>query len=110
MLRLLIERGARLEAIAEGETPLLGAVKWSKFGAVEAMLACGANPDFRDASGMTALHYMLKKGSDKRHFGVFVEHGARGDIPGPDGKTAIDILLRKRDKDFHAIAERLVSG
>ena len=110
MLRLLIERGAPLEAIAEGETPLLGAVKMSRFGKVDMLLAAGANPDFRDAKGMTALHYMLKKGSDKAHFATFAKHGAAGDIPGPDGKTAAEIMRRKRDPDFHVLADQLKSA
>ena len=90
-----------------GETPLLGAIKQSKFQAAARLLAAGANPDFQDASGMTALHYMLKKGSDKDHFRMFTEHGARGDIPNPRGDTAIAIMLRKRDPEFHRLAKRL---
>ena len=107
MLQLLIDRGAPLEAIAEGETPLLGAVKWSKFRAVDVLLNAGASPDFRDKKGFTALHYMLRKGTDKSHFARFVECGARGDIPGPDGRTVTEIMHRKRDPDFRAPADQL---
>ena len=109
MIELLVERGAPLEAIAERETPLLGAVKWSRFKGAGALLAAGADPDFKDEKGMTALHYMLKKGTEAVSFERFVEAGARGDIPGPDGRTAIEILSRKRDSRFHDIAERLAT-
>ena len=78
MLRLLIEAGASLEAVAEGETPLLGAVKTSKFRAARLLLDAGCDPDYQDARGMTALHYMLKKNSDKKHIGLFVKYGAGG--------------------------------
>lgn len=107
MIALLIEAGAHLDAVAEQETPLLHAVKYSRFRGAQAMLAAGADPDYRDVRGMTALHYMLKKNSDIRHFDMFVEHGARGDIPDRDGRTAAAILSRKRNPAFHAIAARL---
>lgn len=107
MIKLLLKHGANIEAIAEGETPLLGAVKMSRFAKAEVLLKAGADPDFKDQSGMTALHYMLKKGSDLQHFHMFTRHNAKGDIKDAAGKTARDILLRKRDKGFHEIAERL---
>lgn len=107
MLRLLVDGGAPLEAVAEGKTALLGAVKYSKFKAAKLLLEAGCDPNFQDAKGMTALHYMLKKSSDKRHFGMFARHGARGDIPDAEGKTASDIMRRKRDPYFHKIADGL---
>ena len=107
MLDLLVKHGAPLEAVAEGETPLLGAVKYSKFKAARFLLDAGADSNFRDATGRTALHYMLRKGSAYKHFEMFAEYGALGDIEDADGKTAIDALRRKRDKRFHAISDRL---
>ena len=109
MIALLIEAGARLDAVAEQETPLLHAVKYSRFRGAGAMLEAGADPDYRDVRGMTALHYMLKKNSDIRHFHMFAEHGARGDIPDRDGRTATEILSRKRDPAYRAFAHRLAS-
>lgn len=110
MLRLLVARGASLEAVAEGETPLLGAVKVSRFRAAAVLLELGADPDFVDTSGRTALHYMLKKGSDPEQVALFARHGARGDIPGPDGRTAADWLGKKRDPAYRVLAERLAVG
>lgn len=110
MIALLVKAGAQLEAVAEQETPLLHAVKYSRFQGAEALLGLGADPDFRDVRGMTALHYMLKKNSDIRHFRLFAAHDARGDIPDGDGRTAVAILSHKRDPAFHAVAARLASG
>lgn len=107
MIALLVDAGARLEAVAEEETPLLHAVKYSRFRGAEALLEAGADPDYRDVRAMTALHYMLKKNSDIRHFRTFAAYGARGDIPDRDGRTAAEILSCKRDPAFHAVAVRL---
>ncbi len=108
-IRLLVRHGADLEAVAEDTTPFLGAVKWSKFAAAEEFLKLGANPDYRDKHGMTALHYMLKKASDAKHIAMAVRHGARGDIKDKSGKTVIDILRRKRDPVLRRIAEQLAA-
>ncbi len=107
LLRTLIEAGATVDAVAEDETPLLHAAKWSRFAAAKVLLAAGADPDFRDRKKLTALHYLLKKGSDVAHVRMFVAAGARGDIPGPDGRTAIELLSRKRAPGFRALAAQL---
>lgn len=107
-INLLLDHGANIEEGAErGDTPLIGAVAWSKFGAAEALLARGANPDATDAGGRTALHLMLRKGSAPAHFEMFARHGARGDIADREGNTAIALLRRKRDACYREIAERL---
>ena len=107
-IRLLIRHGAEVEdGSSPGSTPLLGAVAWSKFGAAEELLAAGANPDFQDAQGRTALHLMIKKASAPEHFEMFVRAGARGDLADRDGRTAAELLRRKRDPAYRAIAERL---
>jgi hypothetical protein len=49
---------------------------------------------------MTALHCMLKKGSDRKHVAMLIAHGARGDIENAEGVTAIDILSRKKGPPF----------
>ena len=109
MLTLLIDHGAPLEAVAGGETPLLGAIKVSRFESAGVLLEAGADPDFVDADGMTALHYMLKKGSDAEHFELLARYGARGDFAGPDGRTAIEILNRKRSPAYRVVATQLAS-
>jgi hypothetical protein len=110
-IRLLLDHGADIEdGAARGETPLMGAVAWSRFGPAEALLLAGADPNFRNAKGVTALHMMLKKGSAPEHFGLFARHGARGDIPDAAGRTAVDILRRKRDPAYRAVADALGSA
>ena len=61
----------------------------------------------RNENGLTALHLMLKKGADFAHFAMLSKHGVRGDIPGPDGRTAIEIMSRKKDERFRKLARQL---
>jgi uncharacterized protein len=110
-IRLLLSHGADVDDdTAPGETPLLGAVAWSRFGPAEELLEAGADPDRRDPKGDTALHLMLRKGSGIEAFRLFARHGARGDIPDAKGRTAAEILRRKRDPAFHAVADQLAAG
>lgn len=106
-IRLLARYDADLNETAVDETPFLGAIKTSHFGPAKVLLELGADPNYRDRRGMTALHYMLKKGSDKRHFAMLIAHGARGDIGNAQGLTAIDLLSRKKDPAFRRISEAL---
>lgn len=107
-IRLLLAHGADIEeGAARGETPLLGAVGWSKFGPAEEFLLGGADPDARDGKGRTALHLMLRKGSAAEHFAMFVRAGARGDIPDGEGRAVVELLRRKRDPVWKEIAEGL---
>jgi hypothetical protein len=108
-IRLLARRGAELDEFVEGGTPLLHAIQYSRLRAVRALLAAGANPDAKDDKGRTALHRMLAKGMDSRVFELFVQHGARGNVPDATGRTAVEIMRRKKDPAFHRLAAKLSS-
>jgi len=56
---------------------------------------------------MTALHYMLKKGSPERHFRMLLAHGARGDLPDGTGVTVAAAMARKRAPAFRRMAALL---
>jgi hypothetical protein len=109
-IRLLVRHGAEIDPFHEGGTPFLEAVKWSHFPEAELFLELGADPDAKDTGGLTALHLVLKKGSDAEHVAMLVRRGARGDIPGPDGRTAIEILRRKQDPALRALGEAMAAG
>ena len=96
-IKLLVAAGADVDPVTEDETPFLSAVKRSRFRAAKLLLELGANVDFQDRRGMTALHYMLRKGSDKRHLRMVIARGARLDLADRKGATAAEILRRKRD-------------
>jgi len=111
-IRLLVRHGADVndssgDDLAENESPFLGAIKWSHFEAAEVLLKLGADVNYQDRKGMTALHYMLKKGSDKRFFPMLIAHGARGDLRNGQGVCAAELMRKKRDGDFRKMAEQL---
>jgi uncharacterized protein len=104
-IRLLAENGADIDPEAEGATPLLSAVQWSRFKAAGELLKRGANPDYQDSKGMTALHCMLKKGADKKYVSMFLSYGAKTDIKNKAGATAATIMVKKRDPDFRRMLQ-----
>jgi ankyrin repeat protein len=105
----LVAAGADLDPVAEDETPFLSAVKTSHLRAAKRLLELGANVDFQDSHGRTALHYMLRKGSDIRHLRMVIAHGARLDLADRDGATAAEIMRRKRDPALRQLASRALS-
>jgi ankyrin repeat protein len=104
---LLVKHGANVNEVTEDESPFLAAIKWSHFDAAEELLKHGADANFRDSKGMTALHYMLKKGSDKKFFRMLMRYGVTGNIGDKDGTTAAEIMRRKKVPEFRKMAEEL---
>lgn len=62
--KLIINAGANVQASVKGESPLMLAVGEQNLGLVEALLVAGADANFENKSGWTALHYVLL---DMRH-------------------------------------------
>jgi ankyrin repeat protein len=110
-IRLLVRHGAKVNdpSVVE-ESPFLGAIRWSHFKSAEELLKLGADVNYQDPTGMTALHYMLKKRSDKKFFAMLIAHGARGDIKNKDGVTAADLMRKKKDPQFCGMADQLKIG
>jgi ankyrin repeat protein len=88
------------------ETPFLFAVKWSHFESARALLEAGADVNFQDGLGKTALHYMLKKRSDPKYVRMLLEHGARLDLEDHDGMTAGSMLSRMRSPEYQKLAKK----
>jgi ankyrin repeat protein len=93
--------------VVENETPFLGAIKWSRFKAVERLLRHGANVNFQNSKGMTALHVLVKKHSDRRHLELLLRHGADPTVRDATGVSSLDMVARRRGKTlFHLFSAR----
>jgi ankyrin repeat protein len=107
---LLVRSGASLDPVTEDETPFLGAIKWSRFAAAERLLRHGANVNFQNRKGVTALHLVLKKNSAPRHVEMLVRHGADPTIRSKDGKRPLDLVAKRRDKTYFDLLTRRSAG
>jgi uncharacterized protein len=87
------------------ETPFIGAIAWSRLNGAEALARHGANVNAVDRKGRTALHILLKKGAEYKEIAKVVALGCRIDIADAAGRTAAQIMARKRDKRFRLLAE-----
>jgi ankyrin repeat protein len=97
---LLIGQGASVDPVTEDETPFLGAIKWSRFAGAERLLRHGANVNFQNSKGMTALHFVLKKNSDRRHIEMLLRYGADPLIRNEAGTSPLDMVRNRRDKTY----------
>jgi ankyrin repeat protein len=107
---LLVRSGASLDPVTEDETPFLGAIKWSRFAAAERLLRHGANVNFQNRKGVTALHLVLKKNSAPRHVEMLVRHGADPTIRSKDGQSPLDLVAKRRDKTYFDLLTRRGAG
>ena len=107
---LLIKHGARVDPVAEDETPFLGAIKWSHFAAAERLLRHGANVNFRNSKGMTALHFLLKKNSDRKYVELLLRHGADPTLENAEGIRPLDMVAKRRDKTLFELFSKSASS
>jgi ankyrin repeat protein len=98
-LELLIGAGAPIDVVV-GVTPFFAAWGWRKFEAAKCLALHGANVNFQDSKGKTALHHGVEKEYDPEFLTWLVRHGASPDIQDRDGVTPRARASRKRDKRF----------
>ncbi len=110
MITLLLRHGATIDPVAEDETPFLSAVKNSHFAAAERLLRHGANANFQDSKGRTALHFMLKKNSPPKQVEMLMRHRADPTLRDRDGTSPLDLVARRRDKTYFDLLTRRPGG
>ncbi|MEX0275372.1 MAG: ankyrin repeat domain-containing protein [Flavobacteriaceae bacterium] len=59
-LKYFVEKGADLEVVCTGKTPLMYSVKYGRLEMVKYLIGMGAKPDAKTLSGRTALSYAKK--------------------------------------------------
>jgi uncharacterized protein len=107
---LLVKHGASLDPVTEDETPFLGAIKWSHFASAERLLHHGANVNFQNSKGMTALHFLLKKNSDRKYIEMLLRYGADPALRTADGKSLLDMVKNRRNKSLFDLFSKRREG
>ena len=59
--KLLRRHGARIDEVFDGETPLIYAMRHRRARFAKWLLSQGANPNFSDGRGLTALHHAVRR-------------------------------------------------
>lgn len=98
-LDLLIRAGARIDVVV-GVTPFFACWCWKRFEAAKFLATKGANVNFQDRKGRTALRYGVEKEFDPALLRWLVQHGASPDIEDANGVSARARASRKRDQRF----------
>jgi ankyrin repeat protein len=101
ILRILLRAGAPVDVVV-GVTPFLACWCWKKFDAARFFAKEGANVNYQDAKGKTALHHGVEKEFEPAQLKWLVAHGASPDIDDRSGVSARLKASRKRDKRFAA--------
>ena len=100
-MKLLVAAGARIDIVV-GITPFLASWLWKKFRAARVLAMSGADVNFQDRNGKTALHHGVEKEFDPAQLKWLVKHGASPDIKDADGVSAALRASRKRDERFYS--------
>jgi len=101
ILDSLINAGAQIDIVV-GVTPFLGCWCWKRFEAAKFLATKGANVNYQDKKGKTALHHGVEKEFEPKLMEWLVHHGADPDINDKEGVSARLRASRKRDKKFLA--------
>jgi hypothetical protein len=99
-LKLLLARGAEVDEQAEDETPFLHCCKNQRWRAAAVLLRAGADVDFQDSKGKSALHYAIEKDFDPARLRWLIRHGADPDRTDKNGVSARRKAQRKRDPGY----------
>lgn len=72
---LFKKHGAAIDDGSGGDTPFLAALNWKKFMVAEWFLQHGANVNFADIKGNTALFYAVKRKYKTVHIQMLLQYG-----------------------------------
>lgn len=103
--RMLLQHGASVDVRDEKtkQTPLIRAARNSSDEGVEMLLSFKADPNVKDAEGMTALMHAATK-ANTRSVELLLKAGAKAKLKDKTGRTALVIAIEKKKK---AIVEML---
>ena len=82
---LFKKHGAAIDDSVNGNTPFLGAFQWKRFNIAEWFLKNGANINFADSDGNTALYYAIKRKYKIEYVKLLLQFGADFNKKNKDG-------------------------
>jgi ankyrin repeat protein len=95
MAELLLFHGAKIDQVFRGDTPLLQTVKSRRLKLLDWLVKNGANINYQDPKGYSALHYAVNGTHTIGEVEQLLKLGADPRLKGADGKTAFDLAERK---------------
>jgi hypothetical protein len=125
LIEQLVRSGAEVNATGSSwsfvgvTTPLIAATYAARLDVVKMLLDNGADVNFQDIEGRTALHYAVNQHwssnelylkADMDVIEMLVVHGARTDIPNKSGRTALDFFNTPYNHDLGGMRNRLIAA
>jgi ankyrin repeat protein len=93
--RLLRSFGADVDPAFHHETPLLQIVKAKRLRLLPWLVANGANINFQDEQGYSALHYAVKRNHNLEQIEQLLSLGANPRLTARDGTTPLSLAKRR---------------
>ena len=95
MAELLRTHGANVDHVSRDETPLLRTVKARRLRLLKWLIDNGANINFQDETGYSALHYAAKGTHTRVEMEELLSYGARPELKAKDGSSPIALAEAK---------------
>ena len=94
MAQVLRDFGADIDPVFHDETPLLMIVKSKRFKLARWLVENGANINFQDSQGFSALHYAIKRNHNLAQLEDLLKLGASPTLAAKDTSTPLSLAKR----------------
>jgi hypothetical protein len=102
---LFKKHGARIDNIEGTDSPFMASFTWRRFNAARWFLENGANVDFADAKGNTALWYAIKRKYPDEQIRLLLQFGADPDRVNNEGVSTRKLAETNRQKKILSLFE-----
>src|SRR5262249_19137192 len=92
--KALHKRGAQIDEVGHGETPLIYAIRHRRTAFADWLLKQGADPNFRDRRGFAALHHAVRRRLPDSMLRLLIRCGAEVSATSIDGTAVGDLATR----------------